>query len=157
MLPLPCRPSLLIALLLAGAPVLGQAQMYRCVQPDGKSAFQDQPCAGGSNGGQITVKVTPPSAPPPAGGGRSGLSAAARQLDAQQQQRAVADAQAQRAQAEAYSRSVRCNAARHNLGVLKTERPVFSYDNKGDRQYIADADRAGAAAQARQGVAENCD
>jgi hypothetical protein len=54
------------------------------------------------------------------------------------------------------ARQANCNTARHNLGVLKEQRPVFSYDNKGNRQYVDDKDRAGATAQAQADVASNC-
>lgn len=64
--------------------------------------------------------------------------------------------QARNRQTEAYNRSVRCEKARHALGVLKTERPVFRYDNKGDRQYLEDSKRGAEINAAQRGVAENC-
>lgn len=49
-----------------------------------------------------------------------------------------------------------CNAARRNLGVLNEQRPVFHYDNSGNRVYVDDKDRASTTAQAQQSVAANC-
>ena len=81
----------------------------------------------------------------------------------------VADVQArnrrenqQQAYAEAHKddmtsgRAQACNSARHNLGVLSEQRPAYSYDNKGNRVFIEDNDRAAALARAQQQVAENC-
>ena len=83
--------------------------------------------------------------------------------------RLVADVQArnrresqQQAYAEAHkndmtpARAQACNSARRNLGVLNEQRPVYSYDNKGNRVFIEDKDRAAALARAQQQVAENC-
>lgn len=49
-----------------------------------------------------------------------------------------------------------CASAQHNLGVLKEERPVYSYDSKGNRVFVEDKDRAGTIAQTQQAVAANC-
>ncbi len=49
-----------------------------------------------------------------------------------------------------------CNTARHNLGVLNEQRPVFSYDNKGNRVFVDDKDRANAIAETQRSVATNC-
>jgi hypothetical protein len=49
-----------------------------------------------------------------------------------------------------------CNAARHNLGVLGEQRPVYSYDNKGNRNYVEDKDRAGRIAETQRLISENC-
>lgn len=142
-------------------PTPAHAQMYKCAQPDGKTAFQDQPChMSGATGGSMTVKVTPPSsdAPPPSApparqrspyAGSTGTGSPQQTADAQAAQQA-------RQQAEAYNRSSRCNTARRNLGTLKTARPVYQYDNKGDKQYLDDSKRQSEMAAAQRGVAENC-
>ncbi len=49
-----------------------------------------------------------------------------------------------------------CNNARHNLGVLSEQRPVFSYDNKGNRVFVEDKDRAARIAEAQRSVAASC-
>ena len=86
-----------------------------------------------------------------------------------QTSRLVADVQArnrresqQQAYAEAHKndmtpdRAQACGVARRNLGVLSEQRPVYSYDNKGNRVFVDDKDRAAALARAQQQVAENC-
>ena len=50
----------------------------------------------------------------------------------------------------------RCNYARQQLGVAKAERPIYSYDNKGERQYVSDENRKATVAAAEKRVAEDC-
>jgi hypothetical protein len=49
-----------------------------------------------------------------------------------------------------------CNSARHNLGVLNVQQPVFTYDNKGNRVYVEDKDRADRIADAQRTIAASC-
>jgi hypothetical protein len=56
----------------------------------------------------------------------------------------------------AYNKSVRCNNARQQLGVVKMERPVYSTDNNGERHYIEDADRQKVIESAQRRVNEEC-
>lgn len=149
------------ALALTAAASPAWAQTYKCTQPDGKTAFQDQPChMSGSTGGSVNIKVTPPSSDPlppsaPAArqrspyAGSTGAGTGMQTADAQAAQQA-------RQQAEAQNRSARCNSARSNLGALKAQRPVFQYDNKGEKQYLDDSKRQSEMAAAQRGVAENC-
>lgn len=150
--PLTTIAAAVAALALTAAAPPAWAQTYKCTQPDGKTAFQDQPChMSGGTGGSVNIKVTPPSsdAPPP---GAQPLQ--------QQRQRSTADAQGgqkqQQQQQDDYQRNARCNNARSNLGALKAYRPVFQYDNKGEKQYLDDTKRQSEMAAAQRGVAENC-
>ncbi len=52
--------------------------------------------------------------------------------------------------------SAACNTARGNLGVLNEQRPVYSYDNKGNRVYVEDKNRAATIAQTQQQISANC-
>lgn len=105
---------------------------------------------------QSSFKAPPAPPAPPAPVATPGS-----QLTADVQARNKADNQRQAAE-EAHrkdaslARQVNCNASRHNLGVLKEQRPVFSYDNKGNKQYVEDKDRAAALAKAEADVASNC-
>jgi len=49
-----------------------------------------------------------------------------------------------------------CNGARRNLGVLNEQRPVYSYDNKGNRVFVEDKDRANRIAEAQRSIAASC-
>lgn len=150
------------ALALTAAASPAWAQTYKCTQPDGKTAFQDQPChMSGGTGGSVQIKVTPPSSDPlppsaPAARQRSPYAGSTGAGTGTQQTADAQAAQQARQQAEAYSRSSRCNTSRHNLGALKTARPVFQYDNKGEKQYLEDSRRQSEMAAAQRDVAENC-
>lgn len=149
-------------------PLLAQAQGFKCKQPDGSLSFQEQPCPAG------TVSSAMPSAPgtsgiggpaiQPQGAARASGRADPRQAQWQEQdrerekQRRQADEEInkQNQEARAYNKSLRCNAARSQLGIAKEHRPIFSRDNKGDRQYVEDKNRPAAIAAAEQRVAEEC-
>lgn len=49
-----------------------------------------------------------------------------------------------------------CNAARYNLTILKEQRPVYSYDKKGDRVYVEDKDRAAKIADTQRTISTSC-
>lgn len=160
--PLTTIAATVAALALTAAASPAWAQTYKCTQPDGKTAFQDQPChMSGGTGGSVNIKVTPPSsdpippsAPParqrsPYAGSTGAGTGSTQTADAQAAQQA-------RQQAEALNRSSRCNSARSNLGALKAQRLVFQYDNKGEKQYLDDSKRQSEMAAAQRGVAENC-
>jgi hypothetical protein len=155
-----------LALAALATPAQAQ-QMYKCAQPDGKTAFQDQPChMSGSTGGTVSVKVTPPSsdAPPPGAAPQppqrqrstSPYAGTQTTADAQNAQKQRQQQQQQQQQQDEFQRSARCNNARSNLGALKAQRPVFQYDNKGEKQYLDDSKRQSEMAAAQRGVAENC-
>lgn len=92
----------------------------------------------------------PPAAPRVAREPRQSPQAA--ELERQQaEQRSAEDAKA-----AAFNRMQRCNHARQQLGVARTERPIYWYDNKGERQYVSDANRAATTAAAEKRVAEEC-
>ncbi len=49
-----------------------------------------------------------------------------------------------------------CNGARHNLGILNEQHPVFSYDDKGNRVFVEDKDRASRIAEAQRSITASC-
>jgi len=59
-------------------------------------------------------------------------------------------------EAKAVNKANECNQARQQLGVNKESRPIFHYDNNGDKQYVADADRQAHLEAAQQRVANAC-
>ncbi|MBI5277488.1 MAG: hypothetical protein HY854_13615 [Burkholderiales bacterium] len=69
---------------------------------------------------------------------------------AEQEKRAQADEIARRNQA------VRCGTARENLAILKEQRPVYTYDGKGNKKYIEDKDRPGEIALWQREVSDAC-
>ncbi len=53
-------------------------------------------------------------------------------------------------------RIANCQTARNNVNVLDEQRPVYSYDDKGNHKYVEDKDRAAALATAQRQVSDNC-
>jgi hypothetical protein len=93
------------------------------------------------------------AAPAPAGGNTSSLVADVQARNRRENQ--------QQAYEQAHKDDKRvdmaaCNSARHNLGVLSEQRPVFRYDNKGNRVFVEDNDRARTIAEAQKVIAATC-
>ena len=53
-------------------------------------------------------------------------------------------------------RRQQCTAAQRNLRVLSEQRPVYRINEKGEREFIEDADRPQAIERAKQGVETYC-
>ena len=73
-----------------------------------------------------------------------------------QKRRTEEQTKAKNAQASAANQMRDCSNARQQLGVLKESRPVYSRDNKGEKQYLNDDNRQAALAAAEQRVAKAC-
>jgi hypothetical protein len=147
-------PSAFFALLLVCA-TAAPAQTYKCKNAEGKIGFHDQPCADQSLGSRIAVNPTPPSADP------AEISRTKAALSKQSGPPTATDKQnqdidARNRQIAAQNRALDCERARRNLGTLKVQRPVFRYDNKGDRQYIDDSARQAEISTAERMVAQYC-
>ncbi|MEC5398656.1 DUF4124 domain-containing protein [Uliginosibacterium sp. H1] len=136
-----------------------QAQAYKCKQANGRVSFQDQPCDDAGSGSAIALpsggSTAAPTRPPSSKAVPPKLSPQDQWRDAQRQ-REEREIREQNAKNDAYNRSVRCNNARQQLGVAKSERPIFSYNNAGERQYVDDKNRAATIAAAERRVAEDC-
>ena len=136
------------------------AQTYKCKQEDGKTVYLDQPCQSGSTGSPVNTRVSvikqPDSSNEPklTTGRRPAIE---RDPQNQQIEAQIRKTEEQNRQVEAHNKSVRCNEARRNLGVLKEQRPVFHYDKNGEKIYHDDSSRPTELAAAQQKVAEYCD
>jgi hypothetical protein len=140
------RLAILGLLALLCVPRLAHADAYRCKQADGSLAFQDQPCQAGSSGSQIGLKPAQGYAPPsPDQSGQAAPGSPRPDPNA-----------AARAQVEANNRTIRCNAARHELGVMQEQRPAYHYDNNGNKVYVEDKDRPAAIATAKDTIESDC-
>lgn len=149
--------------LLICIPFIAQAQTHKCKKPDGSVIFQDRPCPAGTASSALSL---PPVSDEPANtpGNPKGITWQAKAGPSSlqdnggdnQRRREAEESKARDAKIEAYNRSVRCNQARQQLGVAKEERPIYSYDNKGERQYVEDENRPALIAAAEQRVAEAC-
>lgn len=132
-------------------PLFAQAQTFKCKKANGSVSFQDQPCQAGSVGSEVNL---PPVSSIAAQ--KSANSADSGQKRGDARQRIDETVRARNAETEAYNKSVRCNSARQQLGVLKEQRPVYRRDNKGERQYVEDANRPAEIASAERRVTEEC-
>ncbi len=57
---------------------------------------------------------------------------------------------------EAFNQMRRCNYERQQLGVAKTGRPIYSYDNQGVKRYVEDANRQAHTDEVERRVAATC-
>lgn len=144
-------------------PLLAHAEAYKCKQPNGTVSFQEEPCPVGTKGSAITLKPIPggtteaPAAP--AKGKPKKFDPADtpqnKELEAKRR-RAQEEVDAHNQEVAAHNKAQRCNSARQQLGVLKEPRPVYRYNDKGERQYVGDENRQAETAAAEKRVAEAC-
>ena len=184
--------AVLVGALLAAAPLMAHAQVYKCVQANGTTGYQSTPCAtsdkpaGHPSVAQLNAQraAAPkddkpyddpyagdassrphPQAPvtrapasrddfnPPPGRSTSSLVADVQARNREEnQQQAYMDAHKN----DKHVNMAACNAARHNLGILNEQRPVYSYDNKGNRNYVEDKDRSSRIAETQRLIADTC-
>ncbi len=155
-------------LVFLGIPLLAQAQGFKCKLPDGSLSFQEQPCPAGAASSAM------PSAPETSGiggpapqtkgaaskaSGREPRQVPGQGLDREQERKrrqAEEEVNAYNQEVKARNKMQRCNYARSQLGVVKEHKPIFSRDNKGDKQYVEDKNRPAVIAAAEQRVAEEC-
>jgi hypothetical protein len=150
------RAPFFCALLLL-VPMTAMAQAYKCKRSDGKTSFQDQPCDVGSTGGPVIISDPSPSSGEAPAPKKAGVPPAKRDKIPVVQPASGDEAlKARNRQLEADNRAMACDRARRNLSVLKAQRPVYSTDKNGNKQYVEDANRQSALDTAQQGVAENC-
>ena len=152
--------------LFISAPLMVQAQAYKCKQPDGSLSFQDHPCLAGAVSSKLSLP--PPSDPAependsnrpkrartknPSGSEKPWQ---AREIESQRQ-RAEEETRAENKKAQDFNRMQRCNFARSQLDVVQTQRPVYSTNNKGERIYLEDNDRETQSSHIKRKIAEEC-
>ena len=150
------QARILFALLLV-LPMVASAQAYKCKRPDGKLSFQDQPCDEGSKGEPLIISDPSPAsldAPAPQKG--KPMPSRRDKIPGAPNPAVDESLKERNRQLEAQNRATECNAARRNLQVLQTQRPVYSTDKNGNRQYVEDSDRQSTLAAAQQRVSETC-
>lgn len=137
-------------------PMLAGAQVYRCKQANGTTSFQSEPCTGSNNGSLITVKPASGAGAEP--GTQAPAAARSKQPSAPSAERSRAEQEQLEAnqKIQAYNKSVRCNAARRQLDVVMSQRPIYSIDNKGERNYVSDDNRQEVLNAAQKRVNTEC-
>jgi hypothetical protein len=137
-------------------PMAATAQAYKCKRPDGKTSFQDQPCDEGSTGGPVIISDPSPSSGIPAPPKGMARSMKRDKIPDPRKGQADESLKERNRQLEAQNRATACSMARRNLSVLQAQRPVYSTDKNGNKQYVEDGNRQSEIAAAQQRVAEDC-
>ncbi|MGH8442701.1 MAG: DUF4124 domain-containing protein [Nevskiaceae bacterium] len=136
-----------LALLLLLVPGLATAQVYKCVDKEGRVKYvQTKP-----RDGNCSDSV--PTAPAPASDGADPLKGFSEEVGKSRDADAKAREQAAQQQAQ---RAARCAQWRQRLAALERASKVFTVDEQGERHYRSDAENEQQREQARQGVATDC-
>ncbi|HSS47233.1 MAG TPA: DUF4124 domain-containing protein [Burkholderiales bacterium] len=160
---MPRVPSLIVLLLLSA--VASAAGVYKWVDSDGTVHYSDQPPPGAVKEQNLDNK----SGTPPASSGASGTENAApkaagpktyieqnaefrkRQVEAEEKR-----AKEEKALAEAKERQQNCERARSSLESLQSGQRVTKYNEKGERAYLDDNERAQEIVSAQKAVDSWC-
>lgn len=142
----------LVSLSLMVAPV--SAQMYRWVDEQGKVHYTDQPPPEKAKSGKkldIPNQPASPAADATKTSKDKELEFRKRQTDA-----ATADEKQKKADEEKQAAAANCDSARKNLRSLEEGGRVFTYNEKGERAYMSDAEREKSMATAKKAIADWC-
>lgn len=171
---------LVLMLSLVSAPVMA-AEVYKWTDAQGRTRYTDIPPP--SNVPYVTLsgkkspqpataapeapgEFTPPGEPPvkpaapakPVSSPAAPKSLADRELEEAKKKIAAAEEKKKKAEMEAEQklRDKNCASAKSNLLQLKEGGRIYSTNEKGEREYLNDADRASKIAQAEKDVEEWC-
>lgn len=136
-----------VALLFLLAPGLATAQVYKCVDKDGRVKYvqtkpKDADCGGVAR-----------SAPAPASDGADPLKQFSEEVGKSREGEAKQRQQAEQVEAQ---KAARCAQWRQRLAALEAASKVFTVDEQGERHYRSDQENEQQREQARQGVAAEC-
>ena len=162
------RLALFVLALLAAAGA--QAQVYKCVDANGRVIYSQNPCPSNTKSGAITRHVdAAPAAPADKAakgdaakgeaGKKSGPKTAAEQeqeFRKRQQDQAKAAKEAAQKTAEAQRKEESCNNARSRLAQYEAGGRVVRFNAQGERYYLEDAQIEQEKAKARADVAQSC-
>lgn len=145
--------SSLIALTLCITPAY--AALYKWVDEQGKVHYADQPPSGKTQSNKTLDIPNQPASAPAASAAKSWQE---KDLEYKKRQAAAAEAEAkkQKQAQEAKAKTENCNNAKKNLEGLQIGGRVYTYDDKGNRSYMDDAQRAKAMADAQKAISEWC-
>src|SRR4051812_25213863 len=128
-----------IALLAAGT---ASAQVYKCVDPNGKTVYLQSPCPPGQS--SKVIRATPPAAPetPPAKPGDKPPLTPDQAFQKRQKDRQEADKKSGEEQAEAKRKEEACQRAREQVARFDSGVRIAAVDAKGERYFLDDAQLA---------------
>lgn len=129
--------------------------IYKWVDEKGVTHFSEHPPADGRKATKVEPKVTPPSSD-----ARPNEDWKQREME-MRKQRIEREQKDDRRKAVEHNRSAerknRCAYAQRQLHIVSSARPVYSVNEKGERVYLEDKDRAAEAAGWRKEIEAYCD
>lgn len=139
-----------VALLALAAAVAVQAQVYRWVDEQGKVHYGERP-PGGAKASPVEDRIaTPPGTVKP----KADTAQQERDFQRRQMEREQKEAREQRS---AEKSKQACERERSRLATLRSARRVTAgVDDKGDRRYLSDAERADSIRTQEDAVARAC-
>jgi hypothetical protein len=147
------RLGLLLLLLPLAFAAVSQP-MYKWVDEKGVTHYSETPPPDGK---AQKVEVKPSG---PAGGAAAPENWKQRELDARQK-RLERGQREEKEKAEEHNASAtrtnRCNRARRGLQVLERQVPVYEFNDKNEKVYITDEDRAREIEEWKKIIRENCE
>jgi hypothetical protein len=127
------------------------AQVYKWVDENGKVQYGDRP-PDKVKAAPVGIMPGPADSPvaKPDDWKQKDLDSQRRKIERERQE------QGPRAQQAEANRAAQCSDSRRRLGVLQEQLPVYQRNDKGERVYIEDKDRARIMDELRGSIAENC-
>jgi hypothetical protein len=150
--------TLLLAALAVAAPA--SAQVYKCVDANGKVVYLQSPCPAGQNATVMSRQAPGESAPPPATPPKPGAKepplTPEQAFQKRQKDRAEADQKAAQESADARRKQEACARARESLVRFESGGRITGIDSKGERYFLDDGQIAQEKARAQASVNEWC-
>lgn len=142
----------LLAGLLLALPLVAGAELYTWKDKNGRTVMSDKPPMGQVQQKRtIATPSTPDNAPPQ-------KTFAEKEMDFRKQQQDAQDKakKEQAAQAQEKARKESCESAKRNLAMLQSGQRLAQMDDKGERYFLDDNQRAQETAKAQKAVSEWC-
>ena len=143
------RRILLATAIIGCALTVHGQQIYKWVDDKGVTQYTTTP----PPAGKAQALKTAPAGPAP---GAKTWQEQEIEFRARQVERAEAQHKEERAQQDAARRRAACATARRDLHSLKDQRPLYTHNEKGERQYLDDAQRADAERKTQSFVDREC-
>ena len=158
-----------LSLVMALAPAVSQAEIYKWKDKNGVIRYSDIPPPSnvphqslGKKANKAPEAVEAPAVPPPEGAPLpdSGVQQTPEEVtpdaEVQRQEEEAARKQAEAAEAEQQRKQENCSTARANLANFEQGGRVYKMNEKGEREYLGDADLAEGKANAQAEVDKYC-
>jgi hypothetical protein len=134
------------------------ADMYKWVDEKGVTHYSESPPPEGTQSKKLELSTTPPNAP--AAKAESAEDWKAREIEFRRRRLQKENAEeTEKTQGEhsAAARKGRCVEARRRLDLLGAGRPLYRVNEKGERVYMEEPERATQAARWQKEVGQYCD